>query len=160
MNKVVISLLTLGACLIPVQALSAEGANNSERSAVVQSAGHKHRGHQDWQQHREHRRDTIPHRHGYNHRVIKTDHQAIKKRVAAYHKKHPHQHRQRSVYPKEITIHYYGANSAHPYDRHRRHYLNHLRHRHSHRHSHQNDTDYLEWLTLMALLDNIYSDRH
>ena len=144
MNRAVITTaITLGVLLLPLQAVAAE------RSAVKHSAGHFYKQQQDWQSHRKHRRDAIPHRNLYNRRVIKTGHRGVKRRVADYRLKHRRDHRRYAASPREIHIHYYGPDN-------RRHYYPRSRHSHNHRHG----SDYLEWLSVMALLDNIYSDHH
>ena len=96
MNRAVITTaITLGVLLLPLQAVAAE------RSAVKHSAGHFYKQQQDWQSHRIHRRDAIPHRNLYNHRVIKTDHRGVKRRVADYRLKHRRDHRRYAASPRE-----------------------------------------------------------
>lgn len=142
MNRAVITTaITLGVLLLPLQAVA------GDRSTVKQGAGHLHKQQQDWQSHREHRREAIPHRAQYNHRVVNTNHRAVKRRVAAYRHAHRRDHRKYRVNPREVYIHYYAPGN-------RRHY-----HQRGHR-AHNHNTDHLEWLALMALLDNIYSDPH
>lgn len=143
MNRAVISIaITLGVAILPLQVTAAE------RSALTYSAGHVHKQQHDWQRHREHRREAIPHRNSYNQLVIKTDHRAVKKRLAAQRLKYRRHHKKHFSNPREISIHYYGV------DRSKYHH-----HRGRHSHSHQHDRDYLEWLAVMAMLDSIYSDR-
>lgn len=150
MNRAVITTaITLGVLLLPLQAVAAD------RSTVKYSAGHLHKQQQDWQSHREHRREAIPHRAQYNHRVVKTNHRAVKQRVAAYRLKQRHEYRKYAANPREVYIHYYAPGNRRHY-----HQRGHRAHNHGHKHSHNHNTDHLEWLTMMALLDNIYSDRH
>lgn len=153
MNRAVITTaITIGVLMLPVQAVAAE------RTVVKYSAGHQHKHQQDWRSYREHRREAIPHRNSYNQLIIKTDYRAVKKRVAAYRLKHPRHHRNSYANPRQLYIHYYGPGNGHHYDRHRQHCRDHQRGRHSH--SHHHDRDYLQWLSLMAMLDNIYSNQH
>lgn len=141
MNRAVITIaITLGALTLPLQAAAAG------RSVVTYSAGHLHQQQWDWQRHREHRREAIPHRHSYNHRVIKTNHRAVKQRLAADRLNHRRYHSNHLSNPREITIHYYAPGNGRYYDRDRRHH-------------HRQNTDYQEWLSVVTLLDNIYSDQ-
>lgn len=117
-----------------------------------------HKKDQHWQHHRDKRRAHS------NYHIVRTDHRAVERRVAhhraqkahiAHARKHNRQH-VRFNNRRDHYIHHYG-HSRH-YDRHRTHY-HHYHAPHPRRHSHHShDTDYLEWLAIMVLLDDIYDD--
>ena len=141
-------------------------------NAVATSADKKHKGYhkheQQWQHHREHRRTDDRHRASVRDKhakhIVRTDYRAVKHRVKK-HRVAQQRHRNwvnnnrynhRLVNTREVYIHHYGP--ARHYDRHQRHYRKyHIGHyRHHHRHDH--DNDYLEWLGIMYLLNDIYDE--
>ena len=107
MNSAVISIaITLGVAILPLQVTAAE------RSALTYSAGHVHKQQHDWQRHREHRREAIPHRNSYNQLGIKTDHRAVKKRLAAQRLKHRRHHKSIFQIPEKYLSITMGATVA------------------------------------------------
>ena len=109
----------------------------------------------------------------------KTDHKAVKRRVENHHfardsrKKHlrnhhrkdrrwviNHRNNSRFLTRRAFYNHYYGYGDIYFYDQHRSHYEKHHSHHgkpRANRH-HDHDSDYLEWVTIMYLLNDIYGD--
>ena len=112
----------------------------------------------------------------------KTDHKAVKRRVDKHHfardkrKQHlrndyqrdrrwviNHSNNSRFLTRRAFYNHYYGYGDVYFYDQHRSHYeKHHSRHRKPRAHRqhghHEHDSDYLEWVTIMYLLNDIYGD--
>ncbi|MDG2501495.1 MAG: hypothetical protein P8M77_03805 [Porticoccaceae bacterium] len=169
-------------------------------SALADRQSKSARAHdQQWHSHRAQHRSDIHNerrsgiearekhqRHVRQHRVYRTDHKAVKQRVAkhqlareyryqkhhsnliARHYKHDrrwvlnHRDNRRFVTRRAFYNHYYSPGKIYFYDQHRRHY--HKYHSHHARYSgvghHDHKSDYLEWLSIMVLLNEIYGDEH
>ncbi len=120
--------------------------------------------------------------HLVGHKRYQTDHRAVARRVARhqaardYRRQHPHnvayaRHHKRdrdwvrlhsnSVrFPnrRDFYAHYYGHGNIFHYDQHRHHYeQHHGRHRKNSK-VHSHGSDYLEWVSIMYLLNDIYKD--
>ena len=221
MNKALITIVTmLGILMFPLNAMAADRDSSKHRAGDLHESRHdrhhdsrdnrnssdnqerhaetRKERHQDWKQHREHRRAVIKHRQiekRFNGHSIKTNHLAVKKRVAAHRIKHQRNlHRANSNWVtsnwvndkwvnshqadsrwkrnrrndsrflsrRDFYNHYYGRGNSQHYDRHREHYLSHNNRRNRDRdsHRHQHDNSYLEWIAIMALLNNIYDDEN
>lgn len=144
-----------GAFLFPVSAV-----------AEQKSSGY-HKKDQNWQQRREERRVHAPHRRAHRNTadsVIRTDHRAVQRRVAhhraskarikqasKHHRQHVRYHNRRDHYINHL------GDRRH-YNRHSNHYHRYHASRHTSRRHHSHDRDYLEWLAVMVLLDDIYDD--
>ena len=135
---------------------------------------HKHE--QRWEDHRDQRRADAKHRpiHKAKHAnyIVKTDYRAVKHRVkqrvnhsAKHHRSaqqrhrnwvNNHGHHNRLSNSKDVDIYYYGP--ARHYDRHQRHYRQYPIGHHRHHKRHDHDNDYLEWLGIMYLLNDIYDE--
>ena len=139
---------------------------------------HKHE--QRWEHHRDQRRADAKHRpiHKAKHAnyIVKTDYRAVKHRVkqrveqrvnhsAKHHRSaqqrhrnwvNNHGHHNWLSNSRDVYIHYYGP--ARHYDRHQRHYRQYPIGHHRHHKRHDHDNDYLEWLGIMYLLNDIYDE--
>ena len=145
-------------------------------NAIASSADKNHKGYlkheQQWQHHREQRRADARHRttHKAKHakHIVKTDYRAVKHRVN-HRVKHQriaqqrhrnwvtnHGYHHRLSNSRDVYIHYYGP--ARHYDRHQRHYRQYHIGHHRHHKRHDHDNDYLEWLGIMYLLNDIYDE--
>lgn len=202
MKKAIITTFTmLGILMFPLNAMAADRDSSKHRPGDPHESRHdrhhdsqerhseaRKERHQDWKQHREHRRAAIKHHqieNTFNGHRIKTNHRAVKKRVAAYKIKHQrHMHRQKNNWlgshpldsgweksrhndsrflsRRDFYNHYYGRGNPQHYERHREHYLSHGHRQNRYRgsHHHQHDNSYLEWIGIMALLNNIYDDEN
>ncbi|MDG1311722.1 MAG: hypothetical protein P8P26_06665 [Porticoccaceae bacterium] len=166
MNKSLVTTVTmLGILMFPLNAMAAE-RSSVKHNTVKYGAGQSHK-HQQWQNHREHRREALQHRTAhpsFNRHVIRTDYRAVKKAVLAHRAKHSHDNNwainrpndYRFLNRRDFYIYYYGNGNSRHYDRHREHYLEYHRDRQSHHN--QYDNDYFEWVAIMALLNDIYDD--
>jgi hypothetical protein len=141
-------------------------------NAIASPADKKHKGYhkhkQHWQHHREQRRADVRHRfvHKTKHakHIVNTDYRAVKHRVKHQRiaqQRHRnwinnHGYHHRLSNSRDVYIHYYGP--ARHYDRHHRHYRKyHIGHHRYHK-RHDHDNDYLEWLGIMYLLNDIYDE--
>ena len=111
----------------------------------------------------------------------KTEHKAVERRVNKHHfardirKKHLRNDYRRDrrwvinhsnsrfLTRRDFYNHYYGYGDIYFYDQHRSHYEKHHSRHHkprAHRQHghHEHDSDYLEWVTIMYLLNDIYGD--
>lgn len=186
MNKsLIVAIAGLSLLTFPMSALADRDSRSIKRH---DQQWHSHRAHQRTEVRNERRSGTAARekhpRNKTQYRRHKTDYKVVERRIAKHriaqdykHKRHHyndakkhykrdrrwvinHRNNRRFVTRRDFYNHYYGYGNIHFYDVHRRHYEKfHGRHsRHLAVRHHNHESDYLEWVAIMYLLNDIYDD--